>query len=117
MRLKLDSLVTERQFLMNENKTLKSRVDLLVSKLDVLNVQHKEAKSQIKELTVLRAEQIERIAALDQRYARAKKVAAHMEKQIKEAKPNTKIDYQMIDNPEPSTQLLAAILAKVRKYD
>jgi hypothetical protein len=31
---------------------------------------------------------------------------------IKELKPNVKIDYQMIGDAEPSTQLLAAILAK-----
>lgn len=73
----------------------------------------KEAKAQLKDLSQLRGEQIERIGVLDQRYNRAKKVAAHMERQIKELKPNTKIDYLMVGNPEPSTQLLAALMAKV----
>ena len=55
---------------------------------------------------------LEKLTTLDLRYYRAKKVAAHIEKQMKEIKPNVKIDYQLIGDPEPSTQLLAAILAK-----
>jgi hypothetical protein len=49
---------------------------------------------------------------LDSRLNRASRVAAYMEKQIKEAKPNAKIDYNLLQEVEPSTQLLAALLSR-----
>jgi hypothetical protein len=57
-------------------------------------------------------ENLEKVESIDLRYQRAKKVASHIEKQMKDLKPNCKIDYQMFDDYEPSTQLLASILAK-----
>lgn len=77
----------------------------------------KQTQEENKKLAEAEQENIEKLKTLDMRYARAKKVAAHMEKQVKEAKPNIKIDYQLIDSNEPSTQLLAAILAKVNLLD
>ncbi len=74
-----------------------------------------DSKKQVKDLTGLRAEQIDKIGMLDKRYTRAKKVAAYMEKQLKDGRPNTKIDYMMIGNAEPSTQLLASLMAKDTK--
>jgi hypothetical protein len=46
------------------------------------------------------------------KYMRAEQLAAHLERQFKEAKPNTKIDYFLLSDAEPSTQLLAALMAK-----
>lgn len=54
----------------------------------------------------------ERMKIMDSRLNRASKVAAYMEKQIKDAKPNAKIDYHILQDVEPSTQLLAALLAR-----
>ncbi|KAJ3342081.1 hypothetical protein HDU91_000586, partial [Kappamyces sp. JEL0680] len=113
LRLKLESLATEKEFLLNENAVIKKRMDMVNQKLENTTKMLRDTKSQVSDLTHLKFEQMEKMALLDQRYARAKKVAAHIEKQFKDAKPNSKIDYIMIGNPEPSTQLLAAILAKV----
>ncbi|KAJ3254091.1 hypothetical protein HK103_007552 [Boothiomyces macroporosus] len=102
-RLRIDSLTNEKKFLINENSTLKEHL---------AETTLKQTQEENKKLAEAEQENIEKLKTLDMRYARAKKVAAHMEKQVKEAKPNIKIDYQLIDSNEPSTQLLAAILAK-----
>lgn len=85
------------------------------TKFEELQTNYKDSKAQLKELTQIRAEQIERIGSLDKRYTRAKKVAAHLEKQMKETRPNGKIDYLMVGNAEPSVQLLASLMAKDTK--
>jgi hypothetical protein len=122
VRLKLGTLANEKEFLLNENTVIKKRLDMVRNcpnvkmnqKLDTATKSLKESKNQLRDLNELKREYLEKMTLLDQRYSRAKKVAAHIEKQFKESKPNTKIDYVMIGNPEPTTQLLAAILAKVR---
>ncbi|KAI9356510.1 hypothetical protein DFJ73DRAFT_822852, partial [Zopfochytrium polystomum] len=44
------------------------------------------------------------------RFQRAQKVAAVIEQQFKEAKPNTRINYSYSNEAEPSTQLIAALM-------
>ncbi len=49
---------------------------------------------------------------LNQKYQRAEKIAAFIEKQLKSLTPNKKISYQLVANVEPSTQLIAALMVK-----
>jgi len=110
-RLKLDSLANEKEFLLNENNGLKDNLKTLKEKLENAVDLQREAKGHVKALNAQNHEQCSKITLLDMKFLRAKRVAAHMERQVKLAKPNSKIDYQMIENLEPSTQLLAAILS------
>ncbi|KAJ3319323.1 hypothetical protein HDV06_006431 [Boothiomyces sp. JEL0866] len=111
-RLRIDSLTNEKKFLINENSTLKEQLEDITAKVASIQTILKQTQEENKKLAEAEHENVEKLKNLDMRYARAKKVAAHMEKQVKDAKPNIKIDYQLLDASEPSTQLLAAILAK-----
>lgn len=71
-----------------------------------------ESENDIRQRDLILKENLEKVESIDLKYQRAKKVASHIEKQMKDLKPNCKIDYQMFDEYEPSTQLLASILAK-----
>ncbi|KAH9248728.1 hypothetical protein BASA81_013618 [Batrachochytrium salamandrivorans] len=110
-RLKIDSLVKEKVYHINENKKLKDEILMYmecISKGEQLlrdeRLKHSMVKAQRQELD-------DSVRNLNRRCQRAEKIAAHMEQQIKDAKPNLKIDYQMLGEPEPSTQLLAALMA------
>jgi hypothetical protein len=46
------------------------------------------------------------------RCQRAEKLAAYVEAQLKMLKPNTILDYKMVRDIEPSSQLIAAMLVK-----
>ncbi|KAJ3270821.1 hypothetical protein HDV01_007370 [Terramyces sp. JEL0728] len=114
-RLRIDSLTNEKKFLVNENSTLKDQLAEITAKVSSIQISLKQTQEENKKLVDVENQNIEKLKTLDLRYARAKKVAAHMEKQVKDAKPNIKIDYQLLETSEPSTQLLAAILAKMDK--
>jgi hypothetical protein len=46
------------------------------------------------------------------RCQRAEKLAAYVEAQLKMLKPNTILDYKLVKDTEPSSQLIAAMLVK-----
>jgi chromosome segregation ATPase len=112
LRLKLDSLASEKEYVINENSMLKMQVKHAEEKSQKTVVNQREMKVQLTQLISQREEHLEKIALLDKQYGRTKAVAAFMEKQIKELMPNAKIDYKSIrNNQEPSTLLLASILS------
>ena len=112
LRLKLDSLASEKEYLINENRMLKIQVKHVEEKSHKTITNQREMKVQLSQLLSQREEHLEKIALLDKQYGRTKMVAAFMEKQIKDLMPNAKIDYTAIrNNQEPSTQLLATILS------
>jgi hypothetical protein len=49
------------------------------------------------------------------RCQRAQKMAASLEKQLRNAAPDTKVDYSYVHEVEPSTQLLAALFPRVNE--
>lgn len=120
---------------MNENDILKIRVDdvriimelydrlalranstfQLTGKLTTLNTQLLEANQRVKTIEREKDQQAVQVRTLTNKCTRAEKVAAHLEKQFKESRPNAKIDYQMLTEAEPSTQLLAALMPRVRR--
>ena len=111
-RLKIESLTKERQYLDNENNLLKTRLQEISLKIVQLEkklgeVEAKNGQLQ-SDMDVKKSELIE----CNKKYNRAEKIAAHLEKQFKEYRPNTKIDYFLLNEAEPSTQLLAALMAQ-----
>ncbi|KAJ3342937.1 hypothetical protein HDU93_000596 [Gonapodya sp. JEL0774] len=111
IRLKIDSLTTERDFLRNENKILKQKFDDLYNDAQGLRTSLKRAQSKLQSADKdLKAHnQVVRLHQM--RYARAEKVSAFLEGKLKEAKPNVRIDYSQISPEiECSTQLLATLL-------
>ncbi|KAL2913632.1 hypothetical protein HK105_206792 [Polyrhizophydium stewartii] len=110
-RLKIDSLVKEKDYLMIENKKLQEHIDEQGERLTKVERQLFEERMKQRATERKHGELEEQVKALTKKYQRAEKIASHMEQQIKEAKPNFKIDYQMLGDAEPSTQLLAALLS------
>ncbi|KAI8802630.1 hypothetical protein BJ742DRAFT_683908 [Cladochytrium replicatum] len=113
LHLKIDSLTSEQTFLLNENQVLKRNLEQITKTIDDV-----ERKLTAKDIKVKRLENenrnhVETNKVLSSRIARAEKVAAYIERQFKEAKPNIKIDYTILGEVEPSTQLLAALLSGV----
>ena len=70
-------------------------------------------KMQYKYSTAAHEQLILSVKVLESKYTRARKVASHMERLIKEAKPNFQMDFRTISDVEPSTQLAAALMARV----
>jgi hypothetical protein len=91
---------------------LKRRLDELTKKTAMIQTTLAGSQEQSKISAETQKELMEKMQVLVARLARASKVAAYMEKQIKDAKPNAKIDYHVLSEIEPSTQLLAALLAR-----
>ncbi|KAJ3410013.1 hypothetical protein HDV05_004120 [Chytridiales sp. JEL 0842] len=112
-RLKIESLTTERAYLLNENTLLKQKLAELTHKVSKLEKSLAETSGRLKasDRDVKSAQREAKVAVA--KYARAEKVAASIEKQFKEAKPNTRINYAPISDVEPSTQLLAALMLRV----
>ncbi|KAJ3033332.1 hypothetical protein HDV00_006488 [Rhizophlyctis rosea] len=113
-RLKIESLSSERQYLMNDNDLLRSKVDDLNVSLTRQTRNQTDNAVRIKQLEQTIKTLQQQLRDLQGRCARAERVAACLEKQFKDAKPNTKIDYQMLTEAEPSTQLLAALMSRDR---
>ncbi|TPX65655.1 hypothetical protein SpCBS45565_g05040 [Spizellomyces sp. 'palustris'] len=113
-RLKIETLTSERQYLMNENDMLKHRTSELSSRVATLEKHLADMQQRWKTLEREREQQQAQLKTFVNRCSRAEKVAAHLEKQFKEARPNSKIDYQMLTEAEPSTQLLAALMPRVQ---
>ena len=113
MRLKLNSLLTEKDYLMNENVILKTtntesqrRISQLETKIMNLQAQKVKLESDIHQ-------NFDNITNFRDRLLKAQQIAAFIETQFKEAKPNVKIDYIVVTELEPSTQLLAALMGNV----
>ncbi|KAJ3077707.1 hypothetical protein HK102_005023 [Quaeritorhiza haematococci] len=111
-RLKLDSLTTERDFLINENKMLNHKIDEYISKTSTLEKQLAESQNRLKSTEKEHKAEQQQLKVLTDRCARIEKVAAHIERQYKEAHPNIKIDYVSVNDAEPSIQLLAAFMPR-----
>lgn len=110
-RLKIDSLSYEREYLINENKQIKREVEELNVKLAMVDRNNQENQIKIKNLDRDLKAQINAVKVMQSKLTKASKVAASIEKQFKDTKPNAKIDYSLMIESEPSTQLLAALLA------
>jgi chromosome segregation ATPase len=88
-RLKLETLSNEKDFLMNENSMLKKKVtEVLCSNQITRTIRQLEeslrnSQAEVKQQETTQKEHQEKVATLDARYLRAKKVAAHIEKQLK----------------------------------
>lgn len=111
-RLKIESLSSENEFLRNENKKIRSQLDETLRKCNQFERQVTEISRNLKSLE--EQEQKMRLGFDDatRRCARAEFVAAHLETQFKDFKPNIKIDYQMLSQAEASIQLVAALLPR-----
>ncbi|KAI9202874.1 uncharacterized protein BJ171DRAFT_163090 [Polychytrium aggregatum] len=110
-RLKIDTLTTERDFLSNECCMLKTRGNELSTKIAILERASNEAQARIKALELDQKTQTSSYKTMQLKCNKASKIAASIEKQFKDAKPNAKIDYSLLVESEPSTQLLAALLS------
>ncbi|KAK6093521.1 hypothetical protein MT418_006132 [Batrachochytrium dendrobatidis] len=109
-RLRIDSLEKEKQHLLNENKRIQDQINDQANRIAKSESRLLAEETRQKMDDAHHRELEKNIDNLNKRCQRAEKIAAHMEQQIKEAKPNLKIDYQMLGECEPSTQLLAALL-------
>ncbi|KAJ3072144.1 hypothetical protein HDU99_002257, partial [Rhizoclosmatium hyalinum] len=106
-KLKIESLTTERTFLLHENGILKSRIDELGVKLSKAERTNQESLQRMNILDKeIKAGQTQ-IKTLNAKCQKAEKIAASIEKQYKEARPNVRIDYSLMLEAEPSTQLMA----------
>ncbi|ORX60179.1 hypothetical protein BCR36DRAFT_52784 [Piromyces finnis] len=117
MMLRIDSLTSEKKYLLNDNSILKRNIEMLKKQLSSINnnklIITKEAKS-LKDNIKDKANQLD---LLNKKYDRAQKIAAFLENQIKELKPNFKIDYNKLNNTEPSISLLSALKIKENNKD
>ncbi|KAJ3119051.1 hypothetical protein HDU96_003226 [Phlyctochytrium bullatum] len=114
-KLKIESLTCERAFLVDENNMMKAKVEDLTARLakadrNMAQIQQR-LKNMEKEVKNLQAQN--KTATL--KYQRAERVAASIERQFKDARPNTRIDYSLMVEAEPSTQLLAAMMIKMEE--
>ncbi|KAI8815797.1 uncharacterized protein EV422DRAFT_548041 [Fimicolochytrium jonesii] len=101
---------------------LQRKIDELQSSLTTQQSRYTAIQAQLRNLERERDNHATQITHLQSRCTRAQKVAAHLERQYREARPNVKIDYLMISgnhgggptgvDSEPSTQLLAALLPR-----
>ncbi|ORY53524.1 hypothetical protein BCR33DRAFT_654817 [Rhizoclosmatium globosum] len=113
-KLKIESLTTERTFLLHENGILKSRIDELGVKLSKAERSNQESLQRMNILDKeIKAGQTQ-IKTLNAKCQKAEKIAASIEKQYKEARPNVRIDYSLMLEAEPSTQLMAALIIRVQ---
>ncbi|KAI8855304.1 hypothetical protein BC829DRAFT_359316 [Chytridium lagenaria] len=113
-KLKIESLTCERAFLVNENSMLKTKVEDLLVKIAKSERNLSQTQQRLKNFDkdLKNAQNYNKM--MSSRYQRAERVAASIERQFKEARPNTRIDYSLMTEAEPSTQLLAALMLKVR---
>ncbi|KAJ3214334.1 hypothetical protein HDU67_001775 [Dinochytrium kinnereticum] len=111
-KLKIESLTCERAFLVNENCLLKSKVEDLTIKIAKTERMNSQAQQRLKNIDRDLKNLQTQNKAISSKYQRAEKVAASIERQFKEARPNTRIDYSLMMEAEPSTQLLAALMQK-----
>ncbi|KAI9340580.1 hypothetical protein BDR26DRAFT_353881 [Obelidium mucronatum] len=109
-KLKIETLTTERTFLMHENSILKQRIDELgvkLSKSEKANQETLQKVSNLDKEVKAGQQQLKNITAKCQK---SERMAASIEKQFKDARPNLKIDYSLMIEAEPSTQLMAALM-------
>ncbi|KAJ3202003.1 hypothetical protein HDU82_007674 [Entophlyctis luteolus] len=109
-KLKFESLTTERTFLIHENGILKQRIDELGMKISKLERSNKESAAHVASLENDLSSSENQVKTLFARCTKSERIAASIEKQFKEAKPNIKIDYSSVIEAEPSTQLIAALM-------
>ncbi|KAJ3062099.1 hypothetical protein HDU98_001995, partial [Podochytrium sp. JEL0797] len=127
-KLKIESLTTERTYLLHENMILKRRIDEVLPppRLNILIdvATQKKLGVKLSKSERAHAESQQRMLALDKeskaaqvqvkmmsaKSQKAERVAASIEKQYKEARPNVRIDYSLLIEAEPSTQLMAALM-------
>ncbi|KAJ3140874.1 spermatogenesis-associated protein 17 [Physocladia obscura] len=107
-KLKIESLTTERTYLMHENAILKQRIDELSSKRSKSERTNTDCTNRTTALEKDLKQNQQQLKILTSKLNKAERIAASIEKQLKEAKPNVKIDYSLLIEAEPSTQLMAA---------
>ncbi|KAI9098111.1 hypothetical protein DFS34DRAFT_658819 [Phlyctochytrium arcticum] len=111
-RLKIETLTSERTYLMNENDLLNAQLQGLHQSLATQQSQTQTLQSQLQKLQTQVNNFNSQHEAVRVRMVRAEKVAAHLERQFKEARPNARIEYRMVGDVEPSTQLLACLMPR-----
>ncbi|KAJ3015681.1 UNVERIFIED_CONTAM: hypothetical protein HDU68_012615, partial [Siphonaria sp. JEL0065] len=109
-KLKIETLTTERTYLMHENTILKQRIDELAVKLSKSEKTNQESQQRISNLDKEVKAGQQQIKTVTVKCQKSERMAASIEKQFKEARPNLKIDYSLMIEAEPSTQLMAALM-------
>ncbi|TPX37056.1 hypothetical protein SmJEL517_g00860 [Synchytrium microbalum] len=110
MQLKLSTLSTEKQHLLTENDILNRKLDETSKRLSAAERTLSEASQRVSGVERDLARKDREVRSISQRCLRAEKAAAYIEAQFKEARPNTKIDFQIPGDVSPSAQLLAALI-------
>ncbi|KAJ3352503.1 hypothetical protein HDU83_007922 [Entophlyctis luteolus] len=87
-----------------------SRIDELGMKISKLERSNKESAAHVASLENDLSSSENQVKTLFARCTKSERIAASIEKQFKEAKPNIKIDYSSVIEAEPSTQLIAALM-------
>jgi chromosome segregation ATPase len=85
LRLKIESLGKERDFVQNENRLLKVRVEELTRKIVNLEKRLSESNTKSEKLKQTLDNKSEELDNASKKYERAEKIAAHLEKQYKVA--------------------------------
>ncbi|KAJ3107366.1 hypothetical protein HDU97_004248 [Phlyctochytrium planicorne] len=114
-KLKIESLTCERAFLVNDNNLLKSKADDLTVKIAKADRSLNQVQQKLKNCERDLKSSQNQTKIMQAKYQRAEKIAASIEKQFKDARPNTRIDYSLMTEAEPSTQLLAALMIKIQE--
>ncbi|KAL7750833.1 hypothetical protein RI367_003790 [Sorochytrium milnesiophthora] len=123
LKLRLQSLQNEKRHVESEKESLKFEVEGLSQRMRTLEDDFAEALSKLKVAErELKGTQVQLQTSM-QGYKRAERIACTLERQLKEAKPNSRIDYFQSNSGgsrngqptelEPSTMLLAALVGTV----
>jgi len=115
MMLRIDSLTSEKKYLINENNVSKRNIETLKKQLSNMNSTKNMSNKEIKTLKDIIKDKTIQLNQSNKKYERAQRIAAFLENHIKELKPNYKIDYSKINNPDPSISLLSALQIKEDK--
>jgi chromosome segregation ATPase len=117
MMLRIDSLTSEKKYLLNENNVLKRNIEMLKNQVSTMNNNKNTTNKEIKSLKDTIKDKTNQYSTLNKKTEKAQKIAAFLENQIKELKPNYKIDYSKLNNAEPSIMLLSAFQVKDNDND
>ncbi|KAG4084752.1 hypothetical protein H8356DRAFT_183086 [Neocallimastix lanati (nom. inval.)] len=82
-----------------------------------MNNNKNTTNKEIKSLKDTIKDKTNQYSTLNKKTEKAQKIAAFLENQIKELKPNYKIDYSKLNNAEPSIMLLSAFQVKDNDND
>ncbi|KAI9005948.1 hypothetical protein BC832DRAFT_531037 [Gaertneriomyces semiglobifer] len=116
-RLKIDTLTRERSYLLSESQTLRSTIASLQSQLQNLTTTVQSLYPLRDKYQQLKSEMQTQQQMMQRKLDRAHALCAGLERQLRDAAPNRKVEYRVVDGEVGSARLVAALITPVSTAD